>query len=176
MHKCNNCDHEAKHADLPPARDLHARLEPGDTVTDVECPECSGLCFPIEADAPKPSLEERARLEREHADHLGTFARSSHHQQVYLEAVAEAERLEAGLSDEAGKMSLDEAIEAAGPEALMALFKVQAIYRQREADKDLPKAEVRVRNLTRAQAKRIADGLCCHVSWGEENIEPAINA
>lgn len=77
---------------------------------------------------------------------------------------------------EAGKMSIDEVIVAVGPDAVMALLTVQAIYRQREADKDLPKAELRVRNLTREQAQRIADRLCCYVSWGSEHIEPAINA
>jgi hypothetical protein len=62
------------------------------------------------------------------------------------------------------------------PDTVMALFKVQAIYRQREADKDKPKAELRVAGLTREQAQRIADDLCQHLYWGSEHIAPAINA
>jgi hypothetical protein len=62
------------------------------------------------------------------------------------------------------------------PEAIIALFKVQAIYAQRRKDADVPKAELRVANLTQEQAQRIADELCCYVQWGSEYLAPKINA
>lgn len=46
--RCDNCGFEAKHDDLPEAKKLSMRLEPGGTYTDVECPECGALCFPVE--------------------------------------------------------------------------------------------------------------------------------
>ena len=65
---------------------------------------------------------------------------------------------------------------AVNPEAVIALFKVQAIYRQREADKDKPKETVHIKNMTREQAQRLADELCHYVQWGLHWIEPKINA
>jgi hypothetical protein len=62
------------------------------------------------------------------------------------------------------------------PDAVIALFKVQAIYRQREADKDKPKGTVHIKNMTREQAQRFADELCQYVQWGRLWIEPKINA
>jgi hypothetical protein len=65
---------------------------------------------------------------------------------------------------------------AAFPEAFMALLKMQAVYKQREADKDKPKGTLEIRNMTREQAQRIADDLCQWVLWNNENIEPKHNA
>ncbi len=62
------------------------------------------------------------------------------------------------------------------PDAVIALFKVQAIYRQREADKDKPKGTVHIKNMTREQAQCLADELCQYVQWGRLWIEPKINA
>ena len=65
---------------------------------------------------------------------------------------------------------------AADPEAFMALLKIQAVYKQREADKDTPKGKVEIRNMTRKQAQRIADELCQMVLWNNEYVSPKINA
>jgi hypothetical protein len=62
------------------------------------------------------------------------------------------------------------------PEAFMALLKIQAIYKQREADKDVPKGKVEIRNLTREQAQRISDELCQMVLWNNEYVSPKVNA
>lgn len=62
------------------------------------------------------------------------------------------------------------------PEAILTLFKLQAIYKQRRKDADVPKAELRVANLTQEQARRIADELCCYVQWGSEHLTPKIIA
>lgn len=62
-----------------------------------------------------------------------------------------------------------------GP-AVLALYKVQGIHKQREADKDKPKAELRIGGVTRECAQRIADDLCRHIYWGDEHVAPAINA
>jgi len=62
------------------------------------------------------------------------------------------------------------------PDAVMALFKVQAIYRQRKLDEEKRKETVSIKNMTREQAQRIADELCQYVMWGDEWIEPKINA
>jgi len=53
-YKCANCDHTAEYSALPPARDLAERFEPADTYTDVECPECGCLCFPVTE--PEPAV------------------------------------------------------------------------------------------------------------------------
>ena len=75
-------------------------------------------------------------------------------------------------------MNIDNTAEtlAASPEAFMVLLKMQAIYKQREDDKDKPKGTLEIRNLTREQAQRIADDLCQWVLWNNENIEPKLNA
>ena len=65
---------------------------------------------------------------------------------------------------------------AAFPEAFMALLKIQATHKQREADKDTPKGTLEIRNMTKEQAQRIADDLCQHVMWNSEYIAPKINA
>lgn len=62
------------------------------------------------------------------------------------------------------------------PVAVLALYKVQGIHRQREADKDKPKAELRITGVTRERAQRIADELCQYIHWGDEHVAPAINA
>ena len=62
------------------------------------------------------------------------------------------------------------------PSAVLTLYKVQGIYRQREADKAKPKAELRIAGVTRERAQQIADDLCQHVYWGAEHVAPAINA
>lgn len=45
---CQNCGHEAPYDDLPVAKDIQRRFEPGDIYTDVECPKCGALCYPEE--------------------------------------------------------------------------------------------------------------------------------
>ncbi len=62
------------------------------------------------------------------------------------------------------------------PEAFMALLKIQAVHKQREADKDVPKGKVEIRNLTREQAQRISDELCQTVLWNNEYVSPKVNA
>lgn len=62
------------------------------------------------------------------------------------------------------------------PEAFMALLRIQAIHKQREADKEKPKGKVEIRNMTKEQAQRIADDLCQMVLWNNEYIAPKINA
>jgi hypothetical protein len=62
------------------------------------------------------------------------------------------------------------------PDAVIALFKVQAIYRQRKEDENKLKETVHIKNMTREQAQRFADELCQYVQWGRLWIEPKINA
>jgi len=45
--RCDNCGHEAPYGSLPPAKDLEARIDPGGIYTNVECPECGALCYPV---------------------------------------------------------------------------------------------------------------------------------
>jgi hypothetical protein len=65
---------------------------------------------------------------------------------------------------------------ASNPSAIVKLFKLQAIYRQRKEDEGKPRATASIPRLTREQAQRIADELCQYIQWGEETITPAINA
>lgn len=52
-YQCQNCDYADEYKNLPPAKDIRMRTDPGEPYTDVECPECGALCFPMDA----PALE-----------------------------------------------------------------------------------------------------------------------
>jgi hypothetical protein len=45
--RCANCGFTAEWKDLPPAREIEERHFIGDIFSDVECPECGALCFPV---------------------------------------------------------------------------------------------------------------------------------
>ena len=47
LYRCDNCGHIGGEGELPEARDLLQRLEPGGVFTDRECPHCGSLCFPM---------------------------------------------------------------------------------------------------------------------------------
>lgn len=47
-YECADCGRQAPASELPDAKDLSLRMEPGDTYTDKECPDCGALCFPVE--------------------------------------------------------------------------------------------------------------------------------
>lgn len=46
LYECDNCEHKGQGVELPDARDLFQRLEPGGIYTNKECPHCGALCFP----------------------------------------------------------------------------------------------------------------------------------
>jgi hypothetical protein len=48
MYECQDCESEWHKNQLNPAKDLSERMTPGDVYTDVECPSCGALCYPIE--------------------------------------------------------------------------------------------------------------------------------
>ncbi len=48
MMQCDMCGDKQPYATLPKAKDLHERLDLGGPYTDVECPECGALCYPVE--------------------------------------------------------------------------------------------------------------------------------
>lgn len=45
---CANCGYKDEYNNLPPAKDIEKRHDPGDAYSDVECPQCGALCFPDE--------------------------------------------------------------------------------------------------------------------------------
>ena len=45
--ECDNCGFIDDYDNLPMAEDLCERLTVGCTYTDVECPKCGALCFPL---------------------------------------------------------------------------------------------------------------------------------
>jgi hypothetical protein len=47
LYACQDCETEFYENQLNPAKDLSERIAPGDVYTDVECPSCGALCFPI---------------------------------------------------------------------------------------------------------------------------------
>lgn len=53
-YQCANCEHIDEYRALPEARDLLERFEPGEIYTDVECPLCSALCYPVPDSEPVP--------------------------------------------------------------------------------------------------------------------------
>jgi hypothetical protein len=53
-YQCENCEYTNEYSALPQARDLAERFEPSETYTDVECPLCSALCFPVPDSEPEP--------------------------------------------------------------------------------------------------------------------------
>jgi predicted RNA-binding Zn-ribbon protein involved in translation (DUF1610 family) len=48
LYRCDNCEFECRYGDLPPAKNLGERLDPNGPYTNVECPRCGALCYPIE--------------------------------------------------------------------------------------------------------------------------------
>jgi hypothetical protein len=50
---CQSCELTSGRADFSPARDLLLRIEPGESFTDSECPECGALAHPDEKDFPE---------------------------------------------------------------------------------------------------------------------------
>lgn len=63
IYACQNCERHGEHDDFVLARDLTERLEPGDTYTDRECPDCGALAHPIEQDPPR---QHRISLDHDH--------------------------------------------------------------------------------------------------------------
>lgn len=49
---CQNCDFASTRGDFRPARDLLLRLDPGESFTDSEFPDCGALAHPDEKDFP----------------------------------------------------------------------------------------------------------------------------
>jgi len=47
---CANCEFTADEEEFKPARKLSMRIRPGDTYSDLECPDpdCGALAFPVE--------------------------------------------------------------------------------------------------------------------------------
>ena len=58
--KCDGCGLVADYEDLTPARDLSMRLTVGGLYSDVECPECGALCFPVKGEATSPSAKKKS--------------------------------------------------------------------------------------------------------------------
>jgi len=58
-YKCGGCERIAERASLPDAQDIEQRMESGDTYTDVQCPECGCLCFPVEDPEPQPQPSDK---------------------------------------------------------------------------------------------------------------------
>ena len=46
-YKCQNCQWDGPQEACKPAKDVHMRHVPGDVFSDLECPECGALCFPV---------------------------------------------------------------------------------------------------------------------------------
>jgi hypothetical protein len=69
--RCADCQYEAGEDEFVPARDVWERNSLGDAFSDLECPECGALAFPVDAaseDADGPrvhdALVELARIAR----------------------------------------------------------------------------------------------------------------
>lgn len=50
---CAGCGYQSAYGDLPEAKDITLRHCVGDVFSDVECPECGALCFPLEEPGPE---------------------------------------------------------------------------------------------------------------------------
>ena len=46
--QCDNCEGVWDESELPQAKDILMRQSLGGTFSDVECPDCGALCFPLE--------------------------------------------------------------------------------------------------------------------------------
>lgn len=53
-HYCDCCCKTWTAGELEDIQDLYERLEPGNTVPSGDCPECGGLCYPLEIEKVKP--------------------------------------------------------------------------------------------------------------------------
>lgn len=61
--KCDNCGREAGYETLPRAKNIEKRHEIGGIYSDVECPECHALCFPLTADPTRTYEAEKSRAD-----------------------------------------------------------------------------------------------------------------
>jgi hypothetical protein len=48
--RCADCRHEAAESEFVAARDVFERNSLGDVFSDMECPECGALAFPVDAE------------------------------------------------------------------------------------------------------------------------------
>ncbi len=53
---CQNCERQGAPEHFKPARDVLQRHEPGDTYSDLECPECGALALPLPAEPRRERL------------------------------------------------------------------------------------------------------------------------
>ncbi len=50
IYECQNCGFQDDESKFKEAKDLFERHAPGDTFSDIECPHCGALAFPIKED------------------------------------------------------------------------------------------------------------------------------
>lgn len=50
---CANCDFTADEDSFKPAKHLSQRIDPGGIYTDIECPKCGALAYPVPQTQPK---------------------------------------------------------------------------------------------------------------------------
>jgi predicted RNA-binding Zn-ribbon protein involved in translation (DUF1610 family) len=60
LYECQNCGFTDDVSNLPMAKDLAERHTPGDTFSEVECPHCGALCFPVKDESANDNCECRA--------------------------------------------------------------------------------------------------------------------
>ena len=60
--QCDNCQWTGDHGEANMAKKLWERMEPGGIYTDVECPECGALAFPLDDADPEPEDPAKTKL------------------------------------------------------------------------------------------------------------------
>ena len=47
VYQCHGCGFSDEYTELPPAHDTHEKCGSCELESDVQCPRCDSLCFPV---------------------------------------------------------------------------------------------------------------------------------
>lgn len=120
--QCESCAYKADYKSLPPAKDLFERVHIGGIFSDVECPKCGALCFPIkEKKANKTPIPQRkltlaypVRVELFYEDYepFGDKDSRSYSQIYFYQSNEEALQAKKAFKDAAEKLDILEYFDA----------------------------------------------------------------
>ena len=60
--ECQNCSWKGTEDKCKPAKDVECRHELGDIFSDIECPKCGALCYPVNPKETSPGRDYQGEL------------------------------------------------------------------------------------------------------------------
>lgn len=90
-YECDNCHHRGDRENFRPAEKVDARIDPGGTYTDKECPRCGALAYPAGEDGPETDLASMTTEDVEIGEEDFVVSRLEVHEQPVLVKADDAE-------------------------------------------------------------------------------------